>query len=133
MHTRLEVGAVLQRRLHTFDDHGAEFAQGSDSRAIRGDRRIVRNVTHFLLVFDRDHGRLLREQGYQDNREALRERFRVERMHRGNNVEVVVLTADSRDALRHTHSRYFESLSDLAARRSTSLMHAPAVDEARVG
>ncbi|HEU0103362.1 MAG TPA: hypothetical protein VFR07_13680, partial [Mycobacteriales bacterium] len=98
-----------------------------------GDRRIVRNVTHFLLVFDRDHGRLLREQGYQDNREALRERFRVERMHRGNNVEVVVLTADSRDALRHTHSRYFESLSDLAARRSTSLMHAPAVDEARVG
>ena len=67
-------------------------------------------MIHFLLVFDRPQGRLLREQPYADHRTALEERFAVERTHRGNpGIEVVVLTAESKDAIRRTHSRYFRS------------------------
>lgn len=76
----------------------------------------MRDVVHFLLVFDRPRGRLLREQPYDDSRTALVERFAAERMHRGDpGIEVVVLTAESKDALRRTHARYFHSVSDLAS------------------
>lgn len=78
--------------------------------------RTLRDVNHFLLVFDRAHGRLLREQSFQDHRQALIERFRAERMQRDNpDIEVVVLSAQSREALRLTHSRYFQSISDLGS------------------
>lgn len=76
----------------------------------------MRDVVHFLLVFDRPHSRLLREQPYDDHRTALEERFAAERTHRGNpGIEVVVLTAESKAALRRTHARYFSSVSDLAS------------------
>ncbi|HVF05113.1 MAG TPA: hypothetical protein VNA20_09750 [Frankiaceae bacterium] len=74
-------------------------------------------MRHFLLVFDRREGRLLREDAFDDPNEALRERFRTERLNRANqDIEVVVLSADSPAALRHTHSRYFLTLSELADR-----------------
>lgn len=74
-------------------------------------------MTHFLLVYDRPRGRLLREQAYDDHRTALVERFAAERKHRGDpNIEVVVLSAESRDAIRRTHGRYFHSVSELASR-----------------
>jgi len=82
----------------------------------------VQGVAHFLIVFDRAHGRLLREEVFEDNRDALQERFRAERLHRADDVEVVVLTADSEEALRRTHARYFNSLSELAARRGAESM-----------
>lgn len=83
---------------------------------------MVRHVSHFLLVFDRAHSRLLREVAYEDHREALVERFRAERLHRENpDIEVVVLSAESKEALRLTHARYFESVSSLAsAKRPTT-------------
>lgn len=82
---------------------------------------MVRNVSHFLLVFDRAHSRLLREERFDDHRVALRERFKTERLHRGNpDIEVVVLSADSPGALRLTHSRYFESMSSLASVSSST-------------
>ena len=72
-------------------------------------------VMHFLLVFDRLHGRLLSVRAFDDHRQALVERFRAEREHRTDaDIEVVVLTASSQDALRRTHARYFESVSTLA-------------------
>ncbi len=78
----------------------------------------VRDVGHFLLVFDRSRGRLLSERTFGDHRSALEERFKAERLHREQpEIEVVVLTAESRAALRRTHARYFQSLSDLASVR----------------
>lgn len=86
-------------------------------------------VTHFLIVFDRAHGRLLNLRDFSDHRQALVERFRAERLHRNSpDIEVVVLTAHSREALRRTHARYFQSVSELAAarpaeRRRTAVAH----------
>jgi len=75
----------------------------------------VPSVKHFLLVFDRSESRVLSEQSFVDADKALAERFRAERMHRDRpEIEVVVLTAESKAALRVTHSRYFQSLSALA-------------------
>jgi hypothetical protein len=47
-------------------------------------------------------------------REAIRERFAQERLHRGNpDIEVVVLGSSSRDELLKTHSRYFRSAGEI--------------------
>lgn len=74
-------------------------------------------MPHFLVVFDRPQGRILREEAYDDEREALAERFRSEKQHRSNaDIEVVVLSAASRDALRRTHARYFMNISEIARR-----------------
>lgn len=82
---------------------------------------MVRRVSHFLLVFDRAHSRLLSERVFEDHRKALEERFRAERMHRGNqDIEVVVLSAESKEALRLTHARYFQSVSSLASAKSSA-------------
>lgn len=81
---------------------------------------MVRSVSHFLLVFDRAHSRLLREQIFAEHRRALEERFCAERLHRDNpDIEVVVLSAESREALRLTHARYFQTVSSLAASSTT--------------
>lgn len=80
-------------------------------------------VLHFLIVFDRKHGRLLSEREFVDAGAALEARFRTERMHRDNpDIEVVVLTAQDKHAVRLTHARYFQSLSELASasRRPTA-------------
>lgn len=78
--------------------------------------RIVNDVGHFLIIFDRAHSRLLSEQCFAEHRAALEERFRAERMHQDNpDIEVVVLSAESKEALRLTHARYFQSTSSLAS------------------
>lgn len=72
------------------------------------------DVSHFLVVFDRARGRVLREEPFEDERAALAERFRVEKEHRADaDIEVVVLGADSPEALRRTHARYFMSISEI--------------------
>jgi hypothetical protein len=88
-------------------------------------------MQHFLVVFDRPQGRVLREEAYDDERAALAERFRTEKLHRGNpDVEVVVLSAESREALRRTHARYFMTISELAnAVRPAPRTIAQAADE----
>ncbi|HEU0129871.1 MAG TPA: hypothetical protein VFQ85_02630 [Mycobacteriales bacterium] len=73
-------------------------------------------MVHYLLVYDRPRGRLLREEAFEDEREALTERFRVERLHRADpDIEVVVLSAPTKEALRRTHARYFMSVGEMAA------------------
>lgn len=70
---------------------------------------------HFLVVFDRADGRLLRLDEYSDREVALKERFAAERLHRNvASVEVVVLTADSVEALRRSHARYFQDVQQIA-------------------
>ncbi|MBV9140462.1 MAG: hypothetical protein JO115_06040 [Pseudonocardiales bacterium] len=75
-------------------------------------------MAHFLLVYDRSAGKLLHEEQYQSRADALRSRFVAEAEHRqaANNVEVVVLSARSREDLLRTHARYFRSLAELASR-----------------
>lgn len=88
---------------------------------------MVRRVSHFLLVFDRATSHLLSEKCFNDHRKALEERFRTERMHRDNpDIEVVVLSAESREALRLTHARYFQSVSAMATARRTHKRRADA-------
>jgi hypothetical protein len=67
-------------------------------------------VKYFLLVFDRAAGQLLDETEFESNEAALRERFRREATA-GRHDEIVVLGAESAEALRRTHRRYFEERS----------------------
>ncbi len=72
-------------------------------------------MQHVLVVFDRPKGQVLREDAYDDEREALAERFRTEKRYRTNpDIEVVVLSAQSPEALRRAHARYFMTISELA-------------------
>jgi hypothetical protein len=74
-------------------------------------------VNYTLLVYDRAQAKLLVEREFDSKAEALAARFEAEAAHRqdGENVEVVVLAAESRADLMRTHSRYFFSLSELAS------------------
>lgn len=67
-------------------------------------------MTYFLLVYDRKAGRIIDRHEYaeKDRAKALQERFRLEATHRDHqDIEIVVLGAESEDALRKTHGRYF--------------------------
>lgn len=66
-------------------------------------------MTYYLLVFNRRHGELVREiQEFADQRVAMAERLRLEIENKHNpDLEIVVLGAESREAMENTHSRYF--------------------------
>lgn len=72
-------------------------------------------MKHFLLIYDRGEGRVLRRKAFRNSPEALRARFSAEREFRGQQeVEVVVLGGESWKAIERTHSRYFNGVQDLA-------------------
>lgn len=71
----------------------------------------------FLLVYDRQAGALLEYQEFSgaERERALQERYDRERQYRTDpNIEVVVVTASSREVLEHTHGRYFKTIEQLA-------------------
>lgn len=72
-------------------------------------------MQHFLIVYRRSAGRLLCERSFgTDHHSAAVERSKLERQYRHDaDVEVIVLTASSSQALRRTHSRYFKTLGEL--------------------
>ena len=71
-------------------------------------------MNHYLIVFDRARGEIVRSEQYETRSESLRARFDAEREFRSNdNIEVVVLGARSQEDLSRTHSRYFTGLSQL--------------------
>lgn len=74
-----------------------------------------RVMTHFLIQFDRVSGESTIQdfRGEGSGRRAMEARFRAEDERAGTNVEIVVVQAESKDALHRTHSRYFEPLSEL--------------------
>jgi hypothetical protein len=73
-------------------------------------------MNHYLVVFDRSTGRVLRRTQFSDSNAALEARFEQEREYRDNpDIEVVVLSARSVDALKHTHGRYFKNFDQLAS------------------
>ena len=72
-------------------------------------------VQHYLVVYDRRAGKIIRHRRFQAPNTALAARFDAEREFRADpDIEIVVLGADSWDALRETHSRYFEGVQELA-------------------
>jgi hypothetical protein len=77
-------------------------------------------MKHFLLVYDKSTGQLLEERQFDDYREALSARFSVEKRQASalTTLEVVVLSASSRDELLRTHARYFLTIDQLAMRMS---------------
>ena len=74
-------------------------------------------MAHFVLIYDRVAGALLRQQQYANSADALVARFAAEDEFRARSeVEIVDLSAGSEEELRRTHARYFLSLDQLAAR-----------------
>lgn len=79
-------------------------------------------MKHFLIVYRRGEGRLLecRDLG-TDRAAATSKRLATERTHVADpDVEVVILSAKSREVLERTHSRYFRTARELAEDLKTS-------------
>ena len=72
-------------------------------------------MVFFLIDYDRSLGDLVELRAFSDSDAA--EEARLEReldlLRRGSEREIVVLDAESKNALRKTHCRYFETLSSL--------------------
>jgi len=74
-------------------------------------------VAHFLLIYDRDAGELLRKEEFPTDAQALAGRFAAEAEFVGRpEIEIVALSAESEADLRDTHARYFLGLAELADR-----------------
>jgi len=74
-------------------------------------------MNYFLIVYDTAAGEILelKRFGVLQRALALSKRFARELAERDRrNIEVVLLSAESEDELRRTHSRYFESSAELA-------------------
>lgn len=72
---------------------------------------------HFLLIYDRSTGNLVRQEEYSSSGDAMRARFDAEVEFEGHDeIEVVALDAASEDEMRRTHGRYFMGLDELVAR-----------------
>jgi len=71
----------------------------------------------FLIAYDRSQGLIVQKREYADASRAVAEderlKLELELKRRGIEHEVVVLDAPSEEALRRTHSRYFESVAEL--------------------
>jgi len=72
----------------------------------------------FLIEYDRSQGRIITFRTFSDYDSKLAKNARLELElelnRRGVRREVVVLQATNEAALRRTHRRYFENLTDLA-------------------
>ena len=72
----------------------------------------------FLIEYNRSRGEIVRFEKFSDSerRMAADSRLELEIELSRDNVdhEVVLLEADSEEALRRTHRRYFENLTELA-------------------
>ncbi len=72
-------------------------------------------MQHYLLIYNRRAGKIIRHRRFQAPGTALAARFEAEGEFREEpDVEIVVLGADSWEALRQTHARYFERVQELA-------------------
>jgi hypothetical protein len=71
----------------------------------------------FLIEYDRKRGQIVSFQTFDDSErqkaEDLRLELELELNRLGIEREVVILEADTEEALRRTHRRYFENLSEL--------------------
>ncbi len=65
-------------------------------------------MKYFVIVFDTERAELLHIDSFEDPEQALRARFGYEGAHAAESaIEVAVLRAESEEAIRQTHPRYF--------------------------
>jgi len=65
-------------------------------------------IVHFLLVYDRTQQKLVFEEPYSDAKEAVKAYEAMEEKHRGDNqMEIVLVGADSIETVMLTHGNYF--------------------------
>ena len=71
----------------------------------------------FLIEYDRDRGEIVTFKSFEDSERQSAEDSRLEMElelnRRGVEHEVVILEAETEEALRRTHRRYFEDLAEL--------------------
>lgn len=70
-------------------------------------------MVHVVLVYQREEGRLLLQESYDDSVTAMHRQFALERLPEYADMEVVVLSADSIQTLHETHGRYFYTAAEL--------------------
>jgi hypothetical protein len=72
----------------------------------------------FLIEYDRERGRMVSIKSFSNSNgeraEESRLQLELELNLKGVKNEVVLLEAESEEALRRTHRRYFEDLTELA-------------------
>ena len=77
----------------------------------------------FLIEYDRRQGRLVSLIPFDESNRRSAEQARLDLELRLNEFgikrEVVLLEAATEDALRHTHRRYFETISELGQPQKT--------------
>lgn len=78
----------------------------------------------FLIEYDRSSGTIKEMRKFDDSSRKLADETRLElelKLNReGVEHEVVLLEASSEEALRRTHSRYFESVAEIAREKLTA-------------
>jgi hypothetical protein len=66
-------------------------------------------LIHFLLLYDLNAQKLILQREYRDGEEAAQAYAQLEAEYRGNDdVEIVLVGADSIETIRLTHGQYFE-------------------------
>jgi hypothetical protein len=74
-------------------------------------------VAHFLLIYDRAAGKLLRKDQFATDAESLAARFAAEAEYGVRpNIEILAISAGSEAELRRSHGRYFLSSEALGER-----------------
>ena len=72
-------------------------------------------MMYFLLRYDRSSGQLLFMDSFRDSAQARDRRYAMEFAYAHElTIEILVLGAESEEALRRTHSRFFRTLPELA-------------------
>lgn len=67
-------------------------------------------IVHFLLVYDRKQGQLVHQQPFSDPKEAVGAYEDMEETYRdADNVEIVLVGADSIETVMLTHGNYFDA------------------------
>lgn len=74
-------------------------------------------MAHFLLIYDRRTGTLLRQDQFETDSEALDARFEAESEYGvGADIEVLAISAASEAELKRSHGRYFLTSEQLGER-----------------
>jgi hypothetical protein len=74
-------------------------------------------MAHFLLIYDRRAGTLLRQAEFETNAQALDARFAAEAEYGVRpDIEILAISAASEAELRKSHGRYFLTSEELGGR-----------------
>lgn len=69
----------------------------------------------FLIEYDRPTGTLVQFRKFDDSERQIALELELKLNREGSQHEVVILEAPNEEAVRHTHSRYFQTLNELIA------------------